>query len=96
MPVARARGRVKPQRASTGRPYGRAGREGGLRGLGYEDIKGAALGACEHSTKEYTSIASWGEQRRPMPLTQKILAHRAIGLPRPWVETGDMLRLRVD
>ncbi len=35
-------------------------------------------------------------QRRPMTLTQKILAHHAIGLSRPYVETGDMLRLRVD
>jgi aconitate hydratase/homoaconitate hydratase len=33
-----------------------------------------------------------------MTLTQKILAHHAIGLPhtRPYVETGDMLRVRVD
>jgi aconitate hydratase/homoaconitate hydratase len=35
-------------------------------------------------------------QRRPMTLTQKILAHHAIGLTRPYVETGDMLRVRVD
>ncbi len=42
-------------------------------------------------------MPSRGEsRRRPMTLTQKILAHHAIGLPRPWVETGDMLRLRVD
>ncbi len=33
---------------------------------------------------------------RPMTLTQKILAHHAIGLSRPWVETGDMLQVRVD
>jgi 3-isopropylmalate dehydratase small subunit len=33
---------------------------------------------------------------RPMTLTQKILAHHAIGLARPWVETGDMLQVRVD
>src|SRR5260221_13850654 len=32
---------------------------------------------------------------RPMTLTQKILAHHAIGLARPWVETGDMLQVRV-
>src|SRR5215472_10676252 len=31
-----------------------------------------------------------------MTLTQKILAQHAIGLARPYVETGDMLRLRVD
>ena len=31
-----------------------------------------------------------------MTLTQKILAQHAIGLTRPYVETGDMLRLRVD
>lgn len=34
--------------------------------------------------------------RRPMTLTQKILAHHARGLRRPWVEAGDMLQLRVD
>jgi aconitate hydratase/homoaconitate hydratase len=33
---------------------------------------------------------------RPMTLTQKILAHHAIGLARQWVETGDMLQVRVD
>ena len=32
----------------------------------------------------------------PMTLTQKILANHAIGLTRPWVETGDMLQIRVD
>src|SRR5579872_3583257 len=39
------------------------------------------------------------QQRRPMPpmtLTQKILAAHAIGLTRPWVQTGDMLQIRVD
>jgi 3-isopropylmalate dehydratase small subunit len=36
------------------------------------------------------------QQRRPMTLTQKILAQHAIGLTRPYVETGDMLRIRVD
>jgi homoaconitase/3-isopropylmalate dehydratase large subunit len=36
------------------------------------------------------------EQRRPMTLTQKILAHHAVGLPRPWVEAGDTLQIRVD
>jgi homoaconitate hydratase len=34
--------------------------------------------------------------RKPMNLTQKILAHHAIGLPRPWVEPGDVLLVRVD
>lgn len=34
--------------------------------------------------------------RRPMTLTQKILAHHAIGLDRPWVQAGDVLQLRVD
>jgi len=34
--------------------------------------------------------------RKPMTLTQKILAAHAIGLRRPWVETGDVLRIRVD
>ncbi|MAE70805.1 MAG: 3-isopropylmalate dehydratase [Gemmatimonadetes bacterium] len=34
--------------------------------------------------------------RRPMTLTQKILADHAIGLARPWVEAGDFLRVRVD
>lgn len=35
-------------------------------------------------------------QARPMTLTQKILAHHAIGLGRPWVEAGDILQIRVD
>ncbi|MFO0620640.1 MAG: aconitase family protein [Polyangia bacterium] len=34
--------------------------------------------------------------RRAMTLTQKILAAHAIGLPRPWVQAGDILRVRVD
>jgi aconitate hydratase/homoaconitate hydratase len=34
--------------------------------------------------------------RRPMTLTQKILAHHAVGLTRPWVQAGDMLQIRVD
>ncbi|HEY8946709.1 MAG TPA: aconitase family protein, partial [Polyangiaceae bacterium] len=33
---------------------------------------------------------------RPMTLSQKILAEHAIGLSRPWVQAGDMLRIRVD
>ncbi len=33
---------------------------------------------------------------RPMTLTQKILAEHAIGLSRPWVQAGDLLRIRVD
>lgn len=35
-------------------------------------------------------------QRKPMTLTQKILAAHAIGLNRPWVEAGDILRIKVD
>jgi aconitate hydratase/homoaconitate hydratase len=31
-----------------------------------------------------------------MTLTQKILAHHAVGLSRPWVEAGDVLSIRVD
>jgi 3-isopropylmalate dehydratase small subunit len=31
-----------------------------------------------------------------MTLTQKILAHHAKGLARPWVESGDVLQIRVD
>ncbi len=31
-----------------------------------------------------------------MTLTQKILTQHALGLRRPWVETGDILRLKVD
>ncbi|WP_373044507.1 aconitase family protein [Vulgatibacter sp.] len=34
--------------------------------------------------------------RKPMTLTQKILAAHAIGHPRPWVEAGDVLRIKVD
>lgn len=34
--------------------------------------------------------------RRPMTLTQKILAQHALGLTRPWVEAGDVVRIRVD
>ncbi len=31
-----------------------------------------------------------------MTLTQKILLHHAVGLAKPWVEAGDILRIRVD
>src|SRR3569832_870629 len=34
--------------------------------------------------------------RRPMTLTQKILAAKAVGLTRPYVQAGDVLRVRVD
>src|SRR5215471_21816399 len=34
--------------------------------------------------------------RRPMTLTQKILAHHAKGLTRPYVQAGDILQIRVD
>lgn len=34
--------------------------------------------------------------RRPMTLTQKILAHHARGLSRPWVQAGDILQVAVD
>src|SRR5438552_19062392 len=34
--------------------------------------------------------------RPPMTLTQKILAAHAVGLERPWVRAGDVLRIRVD
>ncbi len=34
--------------------------------------------------------------RKPMTLTQKILAHHARGLTRPWVEAGDILQIGVD
>jgi aconitate hydratase/homoaconitate hydratase len=34
--------------------------------------------------------------RKPMTLTQKILAAHAIGHSRPWVEAGDVLRIKVD
>src|SRR5262245_31910650 len=34
--------------------------------------------------------------RHPMTLTQKILCHHAVGLARPWVQTGDVLRIRAD
>src|SRR5262249_44471062 len=33
---------------------------------------------------------------RPMTLTQKILAHHAANLSRPWIQAGDMLQLGVD
>ncbi|HEX9036876.1 MAG TPA: aconitase family protein [Ktedonobacterales bacterium] len=32
----------------------------------------------------------------PMTLTQKILAHHAVNLERPWTQAGDILRVRVD
>ena len=35
-------------------------------------------------------------ERRPMTLTQKILAAHAVGLERPWVQAGDILQVRVD
>src|SRR5215469_16637015 len=34
--------------------------------------------------------------RRPMTLTQKILAHHAKGLVRPYVQAGDILQIAVD
>ena len=34
--------------------------------------------------------------RKPMTLTQKILAHHAQNLSRPWVQAGDVLQIRVD
>ncbi len=34
--------------------------------------------------------------RRPMTLTQKILAHHARGLSRSWVQAGDILQISVD
>src|SRR3954452_15157844 len=34
--------------------------------------------------------------RRPMTLTQKIIAAHATSLPRPWVQTGDVLQIEVD
>src|SRR6516162_529694 len=37
-----------------------------------------------------------GADRHPMTLTQKVLAHHALGLTRPYVEAGDTLRVRVD
>jgi len=36
------------------------------------------------------------QTQHPMTLTQKILAHHAVNLERPWAETGDILRVRVD
>lgn len=36
------------------------------------------------------------EARRPMTLTQKILAAHARGLTRAWVQAGDLLRVKVD
>src|SRR3954454_17432154 len=34
--------------------------------------------------------------RRPMTLTQKIIAGHATSLPRPWVQAGDVLQVKVD
>ncbi len=36
------------------------------------------------------------QTQHPMTLTQKILAHHAVNLERPWVQAGDILRVRVD
>jgi len=36
------------------------------------------------------------QKRQPMTLTQKILAHHARGLPRPWVQAGDVVQIKVD
>src|SRR5437016_3291038 len=36
------------------------------------------------------------QTRRPMTLTQKILAAHARNLPRPWVQAGDVLQVSVD
>lgn len=34
--------------------------------------------------------------RKPMTLTEKILCHHAVGLRRPWVETGEIVRIKAD
>ncbi len=36
------------------------------------------------------------QTKKPMTLTQKILAQHAVSLPHSWVETGDVLRVKVD
>lgn len=36
------------------------------------------------------------QPRQPMTLTQKILLEHAVGHPRPWVQAGDILQIRVD
>ena len=33
---------------------------------------------------------------KPMTLTQKIPCQHAVGLKRPWVETGETIRIKVD
>ena len=35
-------------------------------------------------------------EKKPMNLTEKILAHHAKGLKRPWVQAGDIIRIKVD
>src|SRR6478672_2758226 len=41
-------------------------------------------------------MAPASNSSRPMTLTQKILAHHAVGLQRPWVQAGDIIQVRVD
>ena len=56
------------------------------------------MGESRRATKSTTTktTSATTTQRRPMTLTQKILAAHAVSLPRPYVQTGDVLRIRVD
>src|ERR687887_1594328 len=55
----------------------------------------AAAGSDAAPSAGYTSEGMRSD-RKPMTLTQKILAHHARNLNRPWVETGDVLQIAVD
>ena len=52
--------------------------------------------AASNRSKRYIDAEMSPPIRKPMTLTQKILAHHARGLTRPWVEAGDILQIAVD
>src|SRR5919199_1165594 len=55
----------------------------------------AIAGSDAAPSAGYTSEGMRSD-RKPMTLTQKILAHHARNLSRPWVEAGDVLQIAVD
>jgi len=59
------------------------------------------MGESRRATKSNTTATTkrsdtTSNEMRPMTLTQKILAAHAVSLPRPYVQAGDVLRIRVD
>ena len=55
-----------------------------------------AIGGSDAAPSAGYTSEGMRSDRKPMTLTQKILAHHARNLNRPWVETGDVLQIAVD